>query len=101
MDAFCRSFPRTSTSTRRTRMTRFLKLAAAFAFGALVWAATPALAADEVTPNDTARFLAGLHPSPQSPLAPLTQDRGWQQHADALNAVWANLDANQLAKIRA
>lgn len=82
-------------------MTRLLNLTAAFALGVLIFAATPALAADEATPNDTARFLAGLHPSPQSPLAPLTQDRGWQQHADALNAVWANLDANQLAKIRA
>ena len=42
-----------------------------------------------------------MHPSPQSPLAPLTQERGWQQHADTLNAIWAGLDAHQLSKIRA
>ena len=42
-----------------------------------------------------------MHPSPQSPLAPLTQERGWQQHAEILNAIWAGLDAHQLSKIRA
>ena len=64
-------------------------------------AAAPAYGGEQASPTDTARFLAGMHPSPQSPLAPLTQERGWQQHADTLNAIWAGLDAQQLSKIRA
>ena len=37
--------------------------------------------AEIATPDDTARFLAGLPPSPDSPLAALTKDPNWQQHA--------------------
>lgn len=81
-------------------MAWLLKSAATLALGVLVVAGPSAHAAERASLNDTARFLAGLHPSPQSPLAALTQDRGWQQHADTLNAIWAGLDANQLSKIR-
>ena len=50
--------------------------------------------------NDAARFLAGMPVSGDSPLAPLTQDPAWQQHAGYFNSAWAKLDARQLSKIR-
>ena len=48
----------------------------------------PAVAAENATPNDTARFLAGLPPAPESPLAALTRDPGWQHHAAYFNSVF-------------
>lgn len=59
----------------------------------------PAPAA-ETTVNDTARFLAGLEPSAGSPLAAMTQDPGWQQHARTLNAAFSNFQNKQLPRIR-
>ncbi len=82
-------------------MASLLKIAAVLAMSVLIPAGSSAYGVEQASPNDTARFLAGMHPSPQSPLAPLTQERSWQQHADTLNAIWAGLDAHQLSKIRA
>ena len=82
-------------------MASLLKIAAVLAMSVLIPAGSSAYGVEQASPNDTARFLAGMHPSPQSPLAPLTQERSWQQHADTLNAIWAGLDAQQLSKIRA
>ena len=50
--------------------------------------------------NDVARFLAGLEPAADSPLAPLTRDPAWQSHAQALNAAWSRLEKERLSKIR-
>jgi len=68
--------------------------------GFLLVAAVPALGADAPSPNDTARFLAGLPPAADSPLAPLTKDAGWQQHANAFNTSFGRVDQEQIAKIR-
>jgi hypothetical protein len=57
-------------------------------------------AADRVTANDTARFLAGMMPSADSPLMPLTQDPAWQHHARFFDAAFAQLEQRQLSKIR-
>ncbi len=57
-------------------------------------------AADPVTANDTARFLAGMAPSAQSPLMSLTQNPAWQQHARFFDAAFGQLDERQLSKIR-
>ena len=46
--------------------------------------ASPARATDTVTADDTARFLAGMQPSADSPLTPLTRDPAWQHHAQIL-----------------
>jgi len=46
---------------------------AALAAAVFVAAAMPTRAADNVTANDTARFLAGMPPSAESPLMPLTK----------------------------
>jgi hypothetical protein len=62
--------------------------------------AMPARAAD-VTADDTARFLAGMLPSADSPLASLTKDPAWQQHATFFDAAFGQLEQRQLSKIRA
>jgi hypothetical protein len=76
----------------------------------LLSAAAPAWAAETdkaepvktaETANDVARFIAGLQPAADSPLATLTRDPGWQQHAKSLDAAWARLEEARLAKIRA
>jgi hypothetical protein len=64
-------------------------------------AAGPACAAGIVTADDTARFLAGMPPSAESPLTPLTKDPAWQRHAKFFDNAFAQLDQRQLSKIRA
>src|SRR5580692_2763484 len=55
--------------------------AAALFAGVLGLGIAPARSAETATPDDTARFLAGLPPAPGSPLASLAKDPGWTQHA--------------------
>ena len=57
-------------------------------------------AVEQASPNDVARFLAGMAPAPQSPLAPLTRDPGWQRYAKSFDDAWDALEKRQLAKIR-
>ncbi len=64
-------------------------------------AALPARAADTMTADDTARFLAGMPPSADLPLTPLTKDPAWQHHAKFFDAAFAQLEQRQLSKIRA
>ena len=64
-------------------------------------AAATARASDTVTANDTARFLAGMPPSADSPLTPLTNDPSWQRHAKYFDNAFAQLDQRQLSRIRA
>jgi len=54
----------------------------------------PALAAS--TPDEQARFLAGLAGPPGSPLDPLESTPRWREHALAMNAAWAKLSARLL-----
>jgi hypothetical protein len=59
------------------------------------------LAAQETaSPNDTAKFLAGL-PIRDTPLAVFSYDPSWVDHATEFDKAWAELDARQLSKIRA
>ncbi len=80
---------------------RSLFAVAALAAGLLLQATPEARAADGATFDDTARFLAGMQPSAQSPLAALTREATWQRHAKDFDSEWARLDARQLAKVRA
>lgn len=57
--------------------------------------------AGAASPNDTARFLAGLQPSEGSPLASLTADPAWRAHAKFFDTEFAKLEQRQLAKVRA
>jgi hypothetical protein len=81
-------------------MFQFRKAAAVAAIMFLAVVA-PARAADTVTADDTARFLAGMQPSADSPLTPLTRDPSWQRHAKFFDAAFAQLEQRQLSKIRA
>ncbi|MGH6680604.1 MAG: hypothetical protein ACREDL_17125 [Bradyrhizobium sp.] len=74
---------------------------AVLAASLLLAAPLPSRGAEVATPNDTARFLAGMQPSANSPLAPLTDDPAWQHHARFLDAAFARLERSQLSKIRA
>lgn len=71
--------------------------AALFLLGGIVHT-MPARAA---SPNDVARFLAGLPPSDGSPLSDLSNARAWQRHASAMDWAWDNIETRQLARIRA
>jgi hypothetical protein len=77
-----------------------LKNIAALVVMLLLAAAVPARAADPITANDSARFLAGMPPSAQSPLTPLTRDPAWQRHARFFDAAFGQLEQRQLSKIR-
>ncbi|MDR3403188.1 MAG: hypothetical protein P4L99_11890 [Chthoniobacter sp.] len=62
--------------------------------------AAHALADDAVAPDTTARFLAGL-PVRDTPLEVLCRNQSWVDHATEFDKAWKELDARQLAKIRA
>jgi hypothetical protein len=51
--------------------------------------------------DDTARFLAGVAVSEDSPLARYTRDPSWQVHARSFDHSWRALEAGRLTKIRA
>lgn len=57
--------------------------------------------AENLALNDAARFLAGMTPSPASPLAALTANRQWQTYAQAMDKTFERLEREQLARIRA
>jgi hypothetical protein len=73
---------------------------AAIAAAILLAAAVPVRAADTATADDTARFLAGMPPSADSPLTPLTKDPAWQRHARFFDAAFGQLEQRQLSKIQ-
>ena len=78
--------------------------AVAFALSLLLvfaQAAAAETAAAVATADDTAKILAGMQPSADSPLASFTKDGSWQQHAKRFDAAWAALDKRQLSKIKA
>ena len=53
-----------------------------------------------VSANDTARFLAGMQLSSDSPLAQIAQDPNIKQHAVYFDAAFDKVEKNQLSKIR-
>ncbi|HWB60521.1 MAG TPA: hypothetical protein VG733_13585 [Chthoniobacteraceae bacterium] len=55
----------------------------------------------KATPNDVARFLAGMAPSADSPLIVPSAEKTWADHAKFFDTAWADLDKKQLAKVRA
>jgi hypothetical protein len=62
--------------------------------------AAPARSSEAATANDTARFLAGLPPSSNSPLVAYTKDPVWQQHARYFDSIFAREENAQLSKVR-
>ncbi len=82
------------------RVTRIGFFAALWA-GVLALSAAPAAHTQTASPDDTARFLAGLPVSDASPLATLAHDPIAKQHAAYFDTAFGNLEKNQLSKIRA
>jgi hypothetical protein len=76
-------------------------MAAALLAGILALIVAPARSAETATPDDTARFLAGLPPAPDSPLAALTKDPQWAQHQHSFDSIFAQEDRTTLSKVRA
>lgn len=75
------------------------KLVAAFAC-LMVLLSVPARSAEVATPDDTARFLAGMQPSAESPLAALAKDPSWQRHARYMDGIFDQTEKRHLSKIR-
>ncbi len=88
-----RCFPKIAPALSRLVLSR-LVLASL-----ILVSASLARAAESASSNDTARFLAGMQPSTDSPLAPLTQDPAWQRHARFFDGAFAQLEQRQLSKI--
>lgn len=85
-------------------MTRLSFIAAAVVAGFLGFAVAPCqsvFAADAASVDDTAKFLAGMPPSESSPLAALTKDKTWQQHAKTMDKAFATVEKAPLSPIRA
>jgi len=68
---------------------------------AMLFAAALPVRAQTATADDTAKFLAGMMPSADSPLMPQTRDPSWQRHAKFFDAAFAQLEQRQLSRIRA
>lgn len=82
-------------------MFRTRRIAALLAGAILVAAAASGAQAQSASPDDVARFLAGMPPSAGSPLTALTRSAGWQRHAKWFDSNWGALEKQQLKRVRA
>ena len=80
---------------------RFAARFAALLFCLLALSIAPVRSAEIANPNDTARFLAGLPVSPDSPLAALTKDPTWQSYERRFDSIFGQEDRGHLGKVRA
>src|ERR1700691_4784986 len=67
----------------------------------LALTSAPARSAETSTPDDTARFLAGLPPAADSPLASLAKSPAWEEHARDFDSIFGQVDKTRLSKVRA
>ena len=81
-------------------MSRMNRLAAFVAGAVSIVVVHCSAAAQNVTPNEMARFIAGLPPSEGSPLARLTSNPNWRGYAQSFNTNWDALEKRQLVKVR-
>jgi hypothetical protein len=80
-------------------MLRPLRIATLAAIALL--SAVAGVHAQTATVDDTAKFLAGMMPSADSPLMPLTQEAAWQRHAKFFDTAFGQLEQRQISRIRA
>jgi hypothetical protein len=66
----------------------------------LALSAAPVRSFEPTTAEDTARFLAGLSPSSNSPLAALTKDPAWPSHARYFDSIFVREESAHLFKVR-
>jgi hypothetical protein len=81
-------------------MSRINRVVALVAGLLLITAACGAKAQD-ATPNDVARFLAGMQPAAASPLAAFTRSPSWQRYAKWFDSNWSGVEQKNLSKVRA
>src|SRR5579872_4921211 len=74
---------------------------AAIVAGLIAFTSPAARSAETATPDDTARFLAGMPVALDSPLQPLTDTPAWRQHAHYFDYIFNREDKANLSKIRA
>jgi len=67
----------------------------------MLLAAVAGVHAQTATVDDTAKFLAGMMPSADSPLMPLTNEPAWQRHAKFFDTAFGQLEQRQMSRIRA
>ena len=65
----------------------------------LIFGTIPAVAQQATTPDETARFLAGL-PVRGTALEALSRSAAWAEHATEFDKAWQKLESRQLSKIR-
>ncbi len=82
-------------------MDRRYFLAKSFALALAVFVSAPEAvrAADGQAADDIAHFIAGMAPSPNSPLAALTGEAEWKKHAAFFNSSWKTFEDHQLSKV--
>ena len=78
------------------RSVRMAMLAAVMLFAAVL-----PVRAQTASVDDTAKFLAGMMPSADSPLAPLTKEAAWERHAKFFDSAFEKLEQRQISRIRA
>ena len=66
----------------------------------LTLSAAATRSSEAATADDTARVLAGLQPSSNSPLAVFTNYPAWLSHARNLDSIFAREENAQLSKVR-
>ena len=77
-----------------------LRLGLIFALAALGGLCLAAPKAQAASPDDNARFLAGLPVPADLPLAPLTKTAAWENHARSFDSAFKQVDATQLSHVR-
>lgn len=80
---------------------RSLFATAALAAALFIGSAHRVQAAEGASFDDTAKFLAGMQPSADSPLTPLTREANWKAHARHFDEQWKSVEARQLSPVRA
>jgi len=67
----------------------------------MLFAAALPVRAQTASVDDTAKFLAGMMPSADSPLISLTKEAAWQRHAKFFDSAFEKLEQRQISRIRA
>jgi hypothetical protein len=76
-------------------------IAAAVLASTLALTMNPARSAETASPNDTARFLAGMPPASDSPLASLANTPVFSQQQHTFDSIFGQEDKYTLSKVRA
>lgn len=82
-----------------TKLVRFSFLNLAVVMAVVFFVGVMDARAEEVSANDTARYLAGLEPGSGSGLSALVKEAAWVRHSKALDRAWAGIEKNQLKPI--